>query len=429
MDEKELNRGDLVRIKTKEGIWIGTVLESYDSEIMLLKLESGYNIGIRISDILEVKVEEKKVRGKEVNLKKREKRDGLKNIAMIITGGTISSKLDSKTGGVLWTSVDDIFKIAPELYEICNIVKIEKPFMKGSEDMSFKDWKKIAICAHNLLLDKTIDGIIITHGTDTLHYGAAILSFFIQKLNKPIAFTYSQRSIDRASTDAHLNLLCSAKYACSDIAQIAVVGHEDLNDLSCNALLATKCRKMHSSRRDAFKPINCEPLAKITKEHVEILGEFNPRSDNLPKLDTKYNEKVALVKFTPGSSPEILDYYAKNNYKGVIIEATGLGHLAGKGSDNNWLVTVKRLIKKGMIICIALQTIYGRLNTKVYSNGRELEKTGIIILDDMLPETAFVKLAWILGHKSWVYNQKIVEEKMKKNIAGEFNSKIFFNDF
>jgi len=425
---KNVKPGDKVRLETKSREWVGHILESYDAEIILIKLETGYNIGVRHSEILKVEVLEKIKKEKEekINL---EKKEGLRNVAMIVTGGTISSRLDTKTGGVKWTTVDDLFKIAPELSSVCNITEIKTPFMQGSEDMSLKYWKKIAETAHELLLDEKVDGIIVTHGTDVLHYGGAALSFFIQDLNKPIAFTYSQRSIDRASTDAHLNLICAARYAVSDIAEVAIVGHKDLNDKECLAIPAVKCRKMHASRRDTFRPINTEPLAVVSKEHLEILKEFRARGNSKPKLDTKYNEKVALVKFVPGMDPGVLEYYSKEGYKGIVIEVTGLGHVAAKASDNNWLPTIKRLVDKGMIICAAPQTIYGSLNTKVYSNGRDLEKTGIVVLGDMLPETAYVKLAWVLGHKAWVYNDKSAPQKMLKNFVGEINEKIRFDDF
>jgi glutamyl-tRNA(Gln) amidotransferase subunit D len=429
LETKHLKAGDKVKIKTKTKTWTGHILESYEYEIILLKLETGYNIGIRNSEIIEVKVLEKSNKQKTKPIK-LEKKENQPNVAMIITGGTISSRLDQKTGAAKWTTVEDLFKIAPELSNICNITEIKKPFMKGSEDMSLKYWKQIAEVAHKLLLDKNIDGIIITHGTDTLHYGSAALSFFIQKLNKPIAFTYSQRSIDRASTDAHLNLICAAKYATSDIAEIAIVGHKDLNDKTCLALPATKTRKMHTSRRDTFHTINDTPIAEITQDHLEILKEFNAKNDNQPKLDTKYSDKVTLIKIIPNQDPKILDFYADQGYKGIILETTGLGHLPGKDSENNWLPTIKRLIKKGITIAATPQTLGGALNPNVYSTGRELSKTGIIFLKDMLPETAFIKLSWILGHKSWTYNNKNrIKEILLQNISGEYNDKLKFDEF
>ena len=424
MKTLNLKPGDFVSIKTKDKTWTGNILESHDPEIVLLKLGSGYNIGIRENKILSVEI--KKSVEEKINEKiKLEKNKELRNIAMIITGGTISARLDPKTGGVISTDKEEILRIVPEITKICNIVKIKKPFMKWSENMNIGDWKKISKATIELLNDPKIDGIIITHGTDFLHYTAAALAFSLKKLNKPVAITHSQKSIDRGSTDAHLNLLCAAKFVTSEIAEVALIGHKNSNDEICLAMPATKTRKMHTPKRDAFQPINDIPIAEITKEHMEITKEFKIKNIKSKVEDeSKFSDKVALIKFYPGQHPEILEHYVSQGYKGIVIEATGIGQVAGKGSDNNWLPTIKKLIKKGVIICVTPQTIYGRLNLHVYDNGIELEKTGVINLKDMLSETAFVKLSWVLGHPSWARDLKKVRAKMLENVAGEFNEKI-----
>lgn len=416
---KEFSPGDKVELQTKEKIWIGNLLESYDQETILLKLESGYNIGIRENSILKAKLIRKSLE-KERKEFEIQKKYGLKNIVLIITGGTISSRLDPKSGGVISTDAQEILNIAPEIKRIANIVKIEKPFMKWSENMHFSDWKKLSEICEKHLNDEKIDGIIITHGTDFLHYTASALSFFIKKLNKPIALTYSQRSIDRASTDASLNLICASRYAASDIAEIAVIGHKNSDDEICLAMPATKTRKMHTSKRDAFKIINDSPIAEITKKKLKILKEFNAKDKKRKvTLDTKYSDSVAIIKIYPGQDSEIINYYLEKGYKGLILEVTGIGQVPSNESKSNFLPKIKKAIDSGVIICATAQTIYGRLNPKVYSAGRDLEKTGIIFLKDMTTETAFVKLSWVLGHKN--YNKK---EKMLENISGEFNERI-----
>jgi glutamyl-tRNA(Gln) amidotransferase subunit D len=429
MKIKELNVGDKILLRTKEKDFEGGILESYDSSVVLLKLESGYNIGIRESEILGVKVIEKnKVLEKDFESEEIVKKsdDKLPNVGIVITGGTISSRLDSKTGGVRWTSVKDLFNISKDLKKICNIKKIERPFMKGSEDISFREWKIIAKKVEEMLKDEAIDGVVVTHGTDTLHYSASALSFFLGKLNKPVALTYSQRSIDRGSTDASLNLYCAMKYAVSDIAEVAIVGHENLEDKNCVAMPGTKIRKLHTSRRDAFKVVNSRQLARISKDNFEILNEFNARNKNKIKADIKFEEKVTVIKISPGQNPEILDFYQDKGYKGIVLELTGLGQAPGKDSIYNWIPKIKKLVNEGIIVCGTAQTIYGSLNPKVYSTGRELEKTGLIFLRDMLSETAFVKLGWVLGHKNWTKDKGTVKEKMLMNFANEFNSKLGF---
>jgi len=423
--EKTLIVGDIVEIRTAEKTWKGRVLESYDSETILLKLESGYNIGIKERDILETKVIEKS-KDKEGKIIQVERNTNLPNVAMIITGGTISSRLDPKSGAVISTDAEEILNIAPEIKEICNITRLEKPFMKFSENMGPKDWKKLAETVENLVNDDNISGVIITHGTDTLHFTSAALSFMLGKLNKPVALTYSQRSIDRGSTDAHLNLICAAKYAISDIAEVALVGHKDLNDKYCLAMPGTKVRKMHTSRRDTFQIINSEPFAEISKNEFRILSKFNPRNSSKIKADVKFENRIALIQITPGQDPNILEWYNQMGYKGIVLELTGLGHVPSQDAEHNWLPTIKRLTEKGMIICGAAQTLNGRLNLNVYSTGRDLQKTGLIALSDMHPETAFVKLGWVLGHPSWIRDGKI-EQKMLENFAGEFNESLGFD--
>ena len=289
--------------------------------------------------------------------------------------------------------------------------------------MSARHWKILAEQTAGLLNKEENKGIIITHGTDTLHYTAAALSFMLKNLNKPVILTYSQRSTDRGSTDTALNLACSALAALSDIAEVMIVGHASTDDNCCYMLKGNKCRKMHTSRRDTFRPINSLPIGKIDEEgKIEILREdYNKRNDKKVIAETKFEEKIALIKFFPGASPDIIEHYAKKGYKGLVIEATGLGHVATEEAVKSWLPVLKKAIEKNITICFAPQTLYGRLDPYVYSPGRKLLELGIIYLEDMLPETAYVKLGYVLGHTS---SKEKIREMMLENLAGEFNRRI-----
>ncbi|MCL5018579.1 MAG: Glu-tRNA(Gln) amidotransferase subunit GatD [Candidatus Pacearchaeota archaeon] len=426
MEKTAAKPGDYVEVHLTKLIYEGILLESPENEkgTVLLKLDSGYNIGFNKKDILKI-VLMKKAREKEKGEFEVKKNPEKKNVAMIITGGTIASVLDTKTGGVHpLQKPEDFFRFYPELFEKVNVAKIEIPFMKSSEDMDFKDWQKIAKTTVELLNDNNIQGVIITHGTDTLHYTSSALSFFIKDLNKPVILTYSQRSIDRASSDANLNLQCSALAAISDIAEVSLVGHGTSNDDFCYSMPGTKVRKLHTSRRDAFKVVNDKPFAKIFPDKIERISEWKIRNKNKAKLDAKFEEKVALVKIYPGQNPDILDYYSKKGYKGIVLELTGLGHAPTKKSRNSWTLKLKEIQKKGIVVCATSQCIFGKVDPLVYSNGREILATGVIYLEDMLSETAFVKLGWVLGHEEWKKNKKIVKEKMLENIAGEFNKRL-----
>jgi len=421
----ELAIGTRVKLRTKKGNFDCIILESPRSDIVLIKLDSGYNIGIREEDILDVKkISEKIVKSEIPEIKSKK---DLPNIALVITGGTISSKLDPKTGAVKWlTNINELLNYYPEILEIANVKKVEVPFMKASENMDAKDWKVISEVVYGLLKDNTIQGVIVTHGTDFLHYTSAALSFSLQNLNKPVVLTYSQRSSDRASSDARLNLICSARVAISDIAEVVLVGHANNEDEFCYVLRGSKVRKMHSSRRDAFRPINTRPIAKVFPDKIQMMSEYNPRNSGKIKLISGFNDKVALIKFHPGMSNDIIDYYVKSGYKGIVIEGSGLGHLATNESRNNLIPSIKKALKKNVSVCIASQTIYGRLDPLVYSVGRELEKTGVIFLRDMLAESAFVKLSWVLADKTLSKN---IKKSMLTNFSNEFSDFLKENEF
>ncbi|MBI3334026.1 Glu-tRNA(Gln) amidotransferase subunit GatD [Candidatus Pacearchaeota archaeon] len=419
MVEIHAKPGDSVRIRLAKREIDGILLESPDSSVVLLKVESGYNIGIAKENVLALRILKKYIEPVLPSLPLPSQ--NLPAIGLVITGGTIASKLDAKTGGVKpLTSVQEFTRFYPELFQLARVKAIENPFMILSESMSSEHWITIAQCVKKLLDDPEIQGVIVMHGTDTLHYTGAALSFFLKNLNKPVVLTYAQRSIDRASSDARLNLQCAVQMALSECAEVVLVGHANLDDEYCQALRATKVRKMHSSRRDAFQPINTDALAHVWPDKITFYGTYRKRHSGMCELDDAFSDTTALVKFYPGQHPDILDFYALK-YKGIVLEMTGLGHVAASDSAQNWIPSLKKHIKNGLIVCGAAQTLYGRLDPLVYSNGRDLAETGIIFLEDMLPETALVKLGWVLGHYGW---KKHVREKMLSNIAGEFGERL-----
>lgn len=425
MGEFEGNPGDRIKVIFPSEEYEGILLECPESErgIVMLKLDSGYNIGFIKKDILDVeltgKVKEKKI---EIDFKKDKDKP---NVAMILTGGTIASKVNPKTGGVEpLDTPESLFTYYPNIFKKVNVIKAEVPFMKASEDMDFKDWRILAEKTEELLNNSNIKGVIITHGTDFLHYTSAALSFFLKNLNKPVVLTYSQRSIDRASSDAYLNLECSALAAISDIAEVMIVGHATQNDDYCFALPGIKVRKMHTTRRDTFRVLNGKPLAKIDENKIEILSEHKKRNKNIVEKDIRFEDKVALIKIYPGQEPDILDYYLDKNYKGIVLELAGLGHVPSRGARKSWIKKLKQVQEKGMIVCGVAQTLGGRLNPYVYSNGRELMDTGVIFLEDMLPETALVKLGWVLGHKNWIKTKDLIKETMLHNFSGEISGRL-----
>ena len=400
----------------------GVLLESHERGVLLLKLGNGYNIGLKKEDIKEIKIIERK---KEDEIREDKKLSGKKPVIdFYLTGGTISSKLDPSTGGVKWLiESKELFDIYPEIFEIADI-RVKSPFMKASENMDGKDWVKLAKLIGKSLNDSQVKGVIVSHGTDFLHYTASSLGFMLGKLNKPVVLTYSQRSSDRGSSDSRMNLACSAHAALSDIAEVVLVGHANSDDDYCYMLQGNKARKMHTSRRDAFRAINCKPIAKIWPEgKMEMLrNKINKRNKEKVKIDAVFNDKIALIKYYPGQNPDVIEYYRKKGCKGLIIEMSGLGHVLSQGK-NNWIPKLRDAIKKGMLVYAVSQTIYGGLDPYVYSPGRKLEEIGVVFLKDMLSETAFTKLGWVLAHKTWT-GSVATRQKMLENINHEFNDRL-----
>ncbi len=430
MDLNELS-GIKARIYLKNGkIWEGVILKRYDfanQDYITLKLENGYNISIKKEEIN--KIEKESVVSFNLPKIEVEEDSNLKNVLVVSTGGTIASRVDYTTGAVKPLLTPENFLVYfPPLLGKANFY-FDNPFSKFSEEMTPKDWVKIAERIFNKLQDKEFEGVILTHGTDTLHYTASALAFMIEG-NKPIALTAAQRSSDRASTDSIINMLSSVEYVLNNFGEVAIVMHKSLNDDETFAIRGVKARKMHSSRRDTFRPINDKPIAefkidlknKKIKEikRVKVLKEKGEIKDLKPFME----EKVALIKYYPGFPSEIVELLIEKGFKGIIIEGTGFGHINAK--DEKLMNTLKRANEEGIYLGMTTQTIYGETNPFVYSTARELVKIGVNYLYDMIPETAFVKLSWLLGQGK---EGKELKELMLKNFVGEITKEIKPDEF
>ena len=419
-----MNTGDRIRVNTKKREYSGILIPRpglAEDTHLVLKLNNGYNIGIPKESIVSSEVVEKA--GERPKKQTTEFDKTKPPISIISTGGTITSEVDYKTGGVFPAeTAEDLLGKVPELADYVSIKNMSSPFQLLSEDLTAKEWGKLAeeIAKE---LNSGAQGVILTHGTDILHYTSAAMSFMLQNLNKPVAVVGAQRSTDRGSFDGPQNLLCAAHYCLSDIAEVSIVMHGTSDDDYCIASRGTKVRKMHSSRRDAFRPINDSPLAKVFPDGNLIIEntDHNSRASGKVQADTKFEEKVGLVTYYPGASPDILDFYINKGYKGLIIAATGFGHISTQPlyKKTSWLPGLKKAVAKGIFVGITTQTLYGTTDPYVYAAGRLMEDAGAVFLKDMLPETAYVKLGWVLGHKNW--NAKT---KMLENIAGEMSEKI-----
>ena len=420
MSQSSLKPGSFVEINTLKENFSGTILPSTNNKIVSLKLNNGYNIGIEKNKIKKIKIINKKQQKPNQNLIKQDK--NLPKIVVIHTGGTIASKVDYKTGGVSasFTS-DDLLSLFPDLK---NIAYIDSIFLSNimSEDIRFSHYQDL--CKEiQKQLKKNPKGIIIGHGTDTIALTAAALAFMIENPPIPIILVGAQRSSDRGGSDASLNLLSASYFITkSNFKGIAICMYKNSSDETCLILPPTKTRKLHTSRRDAFKPVNDTPIAEVNYRKQEIKF-LKPQEENNNKLiiKDKFQNKVAIIKTHPNMFPDLINTLTSKKYKGLILEGTGIGQAPTNIKENipNYNA-LKKFIKSGGIILLTSQCIFGRVHENIYANCRRLKEIGVIFGQDMLTETAFIKLAWLLGN----FNKKQALELLNKNLRGEINSRI-----
>lgn len=434
----EVHEGDRIRItkRSESGVVVyeGIVMPSV-SRTIVIKLDSGYNIGI-VPEHVEIELigRSEKVKGREVERVREAARGAgegergeearLPILAILSTGGTIASKVDYRTGAVSpQFSTEDILDAIPELGGMAEI-RGKVVYSILSENMRAAYWKKLAREVYDEI-KKGAEGIIVTHGTDTMGYTAAALSFMV-RTPVPIVLVGSQRSSDRPSSDATMNAICAAKVALSELAEVVVVMHGSTSDDFCSIHRGTKVRKMHTSARDAFRSINERPLGKVYYDasdlqriRIEFCSSYKKRGEQELELKDSLEERCALIKFYPGADPGILDCFVQLGYKGIVLEGTGLGHVSAE-----WIPHVARVIKQGIPVVMTSQCLYGTVCDRVYDTGRDLLHAGIIEGEDMLPETALVKLMWVLGQTS---DMEDVRRLMHENVAGEIKERrVFF---
>ncbi len=417
--------GDKLRVEKENNVFEGLLMprtSDTQKNYLTLKLENGYNIGLKIDKSTEIeKVEE----GREPDVSRKSEKITPKEkkpeITVLGTGGTVASRVDYKTGAVKPTfSANEIYNTAPEVANIANI-KAKTVCNVLSENISSDLWEKIG--------EKTAEeinsgssGVVIAHGTDTMAYTGAALSFMLQNLSDPVILVGSQRSSDRPSSDAPINLASAVKAATSEIPKVCITMHGDTSDNYCLVHDAVNARKCHTSRRDAFKTINNKPIGIVKENELKLLEEFEEEKEK-GKVEIKggFEDKAALIKVHPNIKGERIERLVDEGYKGIILEGTGLGHV-----PNSLYNQLERAVEEGIFVGMTSQCVWGRVNMNVYSTGRELLEIGVCPLEDMLAETALVKLMWTLDKTQELEE---VEDMMRKNIAGEISSRTLPDSF
>ena len=422
--------GDKIRISCGTDSYTGVLLPrtAGEEEFITLKLSSGYNIGIKKSRITGTEVLEQsavKLEGATEKKQHLAQQSAKNKVSLLACGGTIVNRIDYRSGAVYPASTtEEIMAGLPK--EAREQVRPKILFSVASEDMATAHWAKVAEAAADDIKDGA-RGVIVTHGTDTMHYTSAALSFMLQNLPVPIILTGSQRSSDRGSSDAETNFRASLAAAKADLSGVFICMHENMSDESCLLHFGTKVRKMHTTRRDAFRSINVTPAARVfpSGERVEKISAACPARKPGAKMqfDTKMNANVAMQYIYPGIKPAQISALSK--YDGVVLVGMGLAHLpVNLGGDPlaiPILKEAKELVSSGIPVILTSQCIYGRIDMDVYTNGRALKDAGLIgNLCDMTPETAYVKLMWVLGHEKKAAK---VKELMESNLVGEISER------
>ncbi len=405
---------------TAGSLFEGVVLprsETSDDLHIVLKLKTGYNVGVHVDRVAEiVEVGYKKAVYK-IPEQEFPKRPNLPKVTLLGTGGTIASRLDYRTGAVIPAfTPGELYGAVPELADLCNLTT-RKIFGVFSENMGWEQYKILAEeIGHEV--EAGADGIVIGHGTDTMGHTAAVLSFMVQNSPVPIVLVGSQRSSDRPSSDAALNLIHAVKTAGEgDIAEVQICMFGPTSDRYGLLHRGTRCRKMHSSYRSTFRTLSDIPLAVVSRESFNYLGaEYQPRDpERRIRIDTAYNDRVTILYYYPGMNPDLVDALVEKGYRGIVIAGTGLGHV-----NAPLYPALERAIAAGVHVVMTVQTLWGYAQMYVYDTGRDLLDIGVVPLDNMLPETALMKLGWVLGHS---LDHDVVLEMMRRPINHEITAR------
>jgi glutamyl-tRNA(Gln) amidotransferase subunit D len=388
-----------VRIVNDAGsVFEGVILprsESLDDQHLVIKMKNGYNVGLHVDRVASVE----EVGYKEAIYKIPEKefpsRPNLPKVTLLGTGGTIASRLDYRTGAVIPAfTPGELYGAVPELADICNLTT-RKLFGVFSENMAKEQYVALAQAVGDEIAAGA-DGLVIGHGTDTMGHTAAILSFMVQDPPVPIVLVGSQRSSDRPSSDAALNLIHAVRSAAyGEIAEVQICMFGPTSDRYGLLHRGTRCRKMHSSYRSTFRTVGDIPIAMVGRDSFTYLKQDYRRRDpaRQVKIDTAYEDRVTILYYYPGMRPDLVDALVEKGYRGLVIAGTGLGHV-----NKPLYPALRAAVQAGVHVVMTVQTLWGYVQMYVYDTGRDLMDLGIVPLENMLPETALMKLSWVLGH-------------------------------
>lgn len=425
LQEAGLSIGDFVKVETVDASFEGYLMPRYelaDTLHIVIKLKNGYNTGISIKKIRSITKLAEGEKPKYTPAQLPKFGADLPKVLILSTGGTIASRIDYRTGGVHPAlTAEDLYTSIPEVAEVAQ-VDAEVLFSVFSENLRAEHWCKIAEHTSRSL-SRGYAGVVITHGTDTMGYTGAALSFALKGVPVPVVLVGAQRSSDRPSSDAATNLIAAVLVASkAPFSGVYVAMHAGLSDDVIAVHHAASVRKNHTSRRDAFQSINRRPVAFVKDGVVQQLDfSLPPRGEASGfQPHAKFEERVALLKFHPNFDPSLIDYLVDKGVKGLVLEGTGLGHVA-----HNCYDSIRRAVEKGVLVGMSSQCIWGRVRMTVYDTGRDLLNLGVLPLDTLFPEVALVKMMWVLGNTETLEEAR---ELMLKDLVGEVAQRLLLEE-
>ncbi len=388
-----------VRVVNDRGsVFEGVILPrsgNFDDLHLVIKMKNGYNIGIHVDRVRQIEELGYKEAVYKIPEQEFPYHPDLPNVTLLGTGGTIASRLDYRTGAVIPAfTPGELYGAVPELADICNLTT-KKLFGVFSENLAKEQYIALAQAIGDEIAGGA-DGVVIGHGTDTMGHTAAILSFMVQNSPVPIVLVGSQRSSDRPSSDAALNLIHAVRTAAyGEIAEVQICMFGPTSDRYGLLHRGTRCRKMHSSYRSTFRTVGDIPLCMVSRSSFQILNKDYQKRDAAREvqIDAVFNDRVTILYYYPGMNPDLVEALVEKGYKGIVIAGTGLGHV-----NKPLYPALKRAVEQGVHVMMTVQTLWGYAQMYVYDTGRDLMDLGVVPLDNMLPETAFMKLSWVLGH-------------------------------
>jgi len=428
--------GDTVEVETPSGKVRGVLMPHHEfssPEVVVVKLDSGYNVGIELPPGSRISVLAKRTEAAPRAGKPPFERPG-KRIALLHTGGTIASRVDYRTGGVVASfTPEEMLELIPEVEQVPGLGRLETKLVANifSDNMRIGHLNLIGHAVYDAVT-RGAEGVVVTHGTDTMHYSSAALSFMLENLKVPVLLVGSQRSSDRPSSDAATNLLGALRFLCDPETPkrfhgVGICMHHDESDRLLQVLPGTRTRKMHSSRRDAFKPVNDSPVALIPwpEGPIRWFARPHPPDDGEFRLaPIKENVLVGLMKWRVGTTPDEVRFYTEKGYDGLVIEGTGLGHVSigvtDELSQENGRIRdeLRKLVESGCVVAITTQTLHGRVDVSVYSNGRDLMRLGVVGDGlDMTPETAYMKLVWLLSDNTAEDAKRLFPQNLRGEVS------------